>query len=305
MFKLLSSYFISLVRDACHKAFWHKRPLASFLRQHHIPEKYITPLFQGETKAEVLSRIFDGLAVNQTAQKQTVIFDIANDLVGMETFPDLECCDDPLTKIKEAQKAIAVLRAQFEKLKVSYLDTGDETAKRKAKEKRDAGVAYESQFNAFAERLNDIARRAGQSTAGFDFEQWIYDFALFNDLEARKSFKDKWGRQIDGALTIDGDTMLVEAKCTAQPISVGEIDSFRAKIETKADNTLGLMISMAGYETGAIQAASLGRTPFILMDGRHLFNLVMPRRASFKDVISRIKRNAAQTGCPYLPPTDF
>ena len=190
-------------------------------------------------------------------------------------------------------------------MKRCIISTGDEELRRKAKEKRDACASFENQFQAFSEKLTKLANESGQQSAGYEFEKWIYDFSAFNDIEVRSPYKDSSGRQIDGALTIDGDTMLIEAKCTKDPISAEYIDSFRAKIQTKADNTLGLMISMAGYNPGAIQAASEGRTPFVLIDGGHLFNIVMTHRASFKELISRIKRYAAQTGCPYLPVTDF
>ena len=305
MAKQLTNYFISLVRIACGKVFWYKKALASFLRQYHIDERDISPLFQGKTKAEVLADIFDKLAYDQTAKTQSIILDMAKDLSSMKSFPDLELHEDSKKLISEAKKATAALREQYEKLEASYVDTGDEETRRKARERRNACVSYEEQFKIFSDRLNKIVANCGHQETGYEFEQWLYDFSIFNDLDARKPYKDPTGRQIDGSLTICGDTMLVEAKCTASPIGVTDIDSFRAKIETKADNTLGLMVSMSGFQPGAIQAASQGRTPFILIDGRHLFNIVMTRRATFAELIERIKRNAAQTGCPYLPLENF
>ena len=305
MEKHLSNFFISLVRVACGKAFWYKKSLASFLRQYHIAEGYISPLFQGKTKAEVLADIFDRLACNQTTKSQAIILDMAKDLSSMKSFPDLELHEDSKKLISEANRATAALREQYEKLEASYVDTGDEETRRKARERRNASVSYEEQFKTFSDRLNKIAANAGQQEAGYDFEQWIYDFFVFNDIDARKPFKGIDGRQVDGAITLNGDTMLVEAKCTAQKTTVTDIDSFHVKIETKADNTLGLMISMVGYDNSAIAAASHGRTPFILIDGGHLFNLVMTRRLTFAELIERVKRHAAQTGSPYLPLKDF
>ena len=305
MAKQLTSYFISLVQDACLKAFWRKNTLASFLRNNHISDKFINPLFCGETKAKVLSSIFDSLSRNQTEQHQMVIINIARELSAMESFPDLQGWEESKSKIDVATKAVAALRIQYEKLCATFVDTGDAEARRLAKEKRDNSASYETRFSEFSERLNRIAANAGRQNAGYDFEKWLYDFSVFNDLEVRKPYRDPTGRQIDGALTIGGETMLVEAKCTTVLTNVRDIDSFRAKIETKADNTLGLMVSMAGFQPGAIQAASQGRTPFILVDGQHLFNIVMTRRMTFVELIERIKRHAAQTGCPYLPTGDF
>lgn len=305
MAKKLTSYFISLVREACLRAFWKKKSLDSFLRQNHISAKALEPLFQDKTKAEFLSDIFDKLSINQDTRKQSVILNIARELSAMDSFPDLYGYEDTAQKIIMAKNAVDILRENLKKLEVTYINTGDEELRRKAKEKRDACSSYESQFKEFEKRLIKISQEAGQQSAGYEFETWIYDFSVFNDIEVRLPYKDPSGRQIDGAMTIDGDTMLIEAKCTAQPINVDAIDSFRSKIQTKADNTLGLMISLNGYNQGAIQEASQGRTPLVLIDGTHLFNIVMTQRASFKEVIARIKRHAAQTGCPYLSSTDF
>lgn len=305
MAKQLSYYFISLVRDACLKVFWRKKTLAAFLRQYHINESLISPLFHEQTKAEVLSEIFARFSYNQTEEKQETVLAIAKDLSEMISFPDLEKWEDSDAKICEAKKAVCLLRQQYEKLIISFIDTGDAETRRQSKEKREICMSFEAQFQSFSERLIRIASMAGQQKAGYEFENWIYEFSVFNDIETRKPYKGIDGRQIDGALTFNGDTMLVEAKCTANLVGVTDIDSFRAKLGTKADNTLGLMISMAGYEKGAIMAASQGRTPFILLEGSHLFNLVMTRRLTFKEVIERIKRHAAQTGSPYLALHEF
>lgn len=90
--------------------------------------------------------------------------------------------------------------------------------------------------------------RSGDQKAGYDFETWVYEFLAFNDIQARKPYKDPNSRQIDGAAEIDGNNFLIEAKCTHEQTDVTEIDSFRAKIQTKADNTLGLLVSMSGFE---------------------------------------------------------
>lgn len=43
------------------------------------------------------------------------------------------------------------------------------------------------------------------------------------------------GRQIDGSLTLDGTTYLVELKFTASQANATDIDSLRSKVDDKAD----------------------------------------------------------------------
>ena len=68
------------------------------------------------------------------------------------------------------------------------------------------------------------------------------------------------GRQIDGSLTVSGTTYLVELKFTAGPADANDIDSFYKKITSKADNTMGVMVSISGYSSVAKQEASGERT---------------------------------------------
>ncbi len=76
-------------------------------------------------------------------------------------------------------------------------------------------------------------------------------------------------------------------------------------IESKADNTMGLFISLSVFNEGAQLAASKQRTPMLLLDSGHIFNLIMRGEMALQRVVSRIKRHAHQTGSSYLAATDF
>jgi hypothetical protein len=123
-------------------------------------------------------------------------------------------------------------------------------------------------------------------------------------LYARPGYKAD-GRQIDGAITIEGTTFLLETKFTNEPVGSPDIDSFMAKIESKADNTMGLCVSMSGFNDGAKRAASKQRTPMLLLDHSHIFNLILPGTMTLPQVVSRIKRHASQTGSSFLGVLEF
>jgi hypothetical protein len=105
-------------------------------------------------------------------------------------------------------------------------------------------------------------------------------------------------------LTASGTTYLVELKFTAEQASATDIDTFHKKVTTKADNTMGIMISISGYSSIARQEASGERTPLLLLDHGHIY-LVLGGIMGFGDVVDRVRRHASQTGEAFLSASDF
>ena len=125
----------------------------------------------------------------------------------------------------------------------------------------------------------------------------------FSEIPNRKPYVHK-GRQIDGSLTVSGTPYLVELKFTTGPADATDVDSFYRKITTKADNTMGVMVSISGYSSVAKQEASGERTPMLLLDSRHLY-MVLGGIVGLGDLVNRVRRHASQTGEAYLAADDF
>lgn len=100
---------------------------------------------------------------------------------------------------------------------------------------------------------------------GYDFPGWFYDLMDYFDVDNRRPYTSS-GRQIDGSITIDGTTYLVELKFSASQFGATEIDSLFKKVSYKADNTMGLLISMSGFSSVALQEASSSKSPLLLFD---------------------------------------
>jgi hypothetical protein len=111
-------------------------------------------------------------------------------------------------------------------------------------------------------------------------------------------------RQIDGSITVSGTTYLIELKFTQVQAASPDIDTLLKKVNDKADNTMGIMISISGYSTTAISQASGPRTPLLLFDHRHLY-LALVGGQAFGEIVDRVRRHASQTGESYLPPELF
>ncbi|WP_322873957.1 restriction endonuclease [Acinetobacter radioresistens] len=141
------------------------------------------------------------------------------------------------------------------------------------------------------QQLYSLLPFVGTQQGGYDFEKWFYEALDYSDIQSRTPYKVD-GRQIDGTLTIDGTTYLVELKFTKNQTGSEVIDSFKAKIDKMADNTMGIFVSMSGYSSQAIKEASGRRTTLLLLESSHLFTFLQGIE-SLKDIIRRSRRHVS------------
>jgi restriction endonuclease Mrr len=303
MNKKLSPAFVELTQDALLKAIWYKTSLRSFLLQHQIKESALAQWHADQTKRDFVLWLWPQLFKSEKGQN--AILSMARSLAEMKHFPDLERKEDTKERIPEAVQAINRLRVAVSEINETIRETKAAEARRQtAREQSSIQKANQQSLEKLQSALNTLTPKIGTQDGGYAFEKWFYDLAIFFELDARRGYKAD-GRQIDGALTIEGTTFLVETKLVNEPIGSPDIDIFMAKIESKADNTMGLFVSLSGFNNGAKHAASKRRTPMLLLDHGHIFNLIMRGVMTLPQVVSRIKRHAHQTGSSYLSANDF
>jgi restriction endonuclease Mrr len=303
MNKKLSPAFVELTQDALLKAIWYKTSLRSFLLQHQIKESALAQWHADQTKRDFVLWLWPQLFKSEKGQN--AILSMARSLAEMKHFPDLERKEDTKERIPEAVQAINRLRVAVSEINETIRETKAAEARRQtAREQSSIQRANQESLEKLQSALNTLTPKIGTQDGGYAFEKWFYDLAIFFELDARRGYKAD-GRQIDGALTIEGTTFLVETKLVNEPIGSPDIDIFMAKIESKADNTMGLFVSLSGFNDGAKHAASKRRTPMLLLDHGHIFNLIMRGVMTLPQVVSRIKRHAHQTGSSYLSANEF
>ncbi len=303
MNKRLTPAFVELTCDALLKAFWYKPSLRLFLQQHGIKDAILAQWHADQSKREFIAFLWPQLV--KTERGHGAILDMARSLSEMHHFPDLERKEDTKTLIPEAKAAIGRLREQVVKINESLQETAEAAMRRKlAREETSKRLAAQQSLAKLQENLTNLTPQLGQQEAGYAFERWFYDLAIYFELDARPGYRAD-GRQIDGAITIEGTTFLLETKFTKEPIGSPDIDTFMAKIESKADNTMGICVSIAGFNEGAKKSASKPRTPMLLLDHSHIFNLLLRGVLTLPQVVSRIKRNASQTGRAHLAADEF
>lgn len=298
----ITPHLVQLAYEAVLKSFWRKESLRKFLRQSHVAESHLATWSPDESKRDFLDRTF--AALQRSEKGKAVIGQMAIFLAEQITFPDLRNWEDSAAKILEASKAVAELKAHIARQNEEIRSERErEIAKAKSREERAVIQQQQTSLSALMQRLNDLAPQMGTAPGGYAFQDWFYDLLAFTEIEHRRPF-NTGGRQIDGSITVDGTTYLIELKFTADQAGSPDIDVFRGKVESKADNTMGLFVSMAGYSSVAVKEASGKKSALLLLDASHIY-LVLTGSMQCIEVVRRVRRHASQTGESFLPVAAF
>lgn len=115
----------------------------------------------------------------------------------------------------------------------------------------------ESERIKLTELLKGLLNMAPQKR-GFEFEKFLKRLFEVSDLEPRSSFRVV-GEQIDGSFQFQGETYLLEATWTKEPVGEEKLSSFSTKVRGKAEWTRGLLISYSGFTSEGLEAFSRGK----------------------------------------------
>jgi len=302
MAQKLSPYFISLVYDALLKSFWRRTTLIDFLRRHNISETLLATMQEGESKRTFLTRTFP--LIEKHPQSADIIQSLAATLAEQDKFPDLDGWENSVQMKQDATEAVDTLRKCLNLRKDKLAEERlREELQQEGQKKLAESISKRDSLDELKQRLIDLSTELGTSSGGYKFENWFYDLVAFFEIIARRPYKIH-GRQIDGSITVEGTTYLIELKYSKSPSVPEHVDSLFSKVNDKADNTMGILVSMSGFTDIAIQQASGRKTPLLLMDYGHIY-LALGGIWSLSETITRLRRYASQTGQAYLSSTDF
>jgi hypothetical protein len=235
----LPPHFIDLVQDALLKSFWTKNALRKFLRRSHVSDNFLSQLPDNETKRDWLDRLFPKL--EGTEKGQALIQQMAKSLADQTTFPDLANWEDSAEKIRAATQAVNALKEYFARKDDEREQEQEVINRRKmSEEQRQKSIRTKTDLASLKNRLDALCQHLGTQRGGYSFQDWFYDLMDFFDVDNRRPYSVD-GRQIDGSITVDGTTYLVELKFTSSQSDAPDIDSLVKKVNDKADNTMGVM----------------------------------------------------------------
>jgi hypothetical protein len=255
-----------------------------------------------ETKRDFIYRMFP--ALERSEKGPGLLRHMARELSEQVSYPDLEGWEDSADKKGRASKSVAALRAYLAKQKEEAEDQRAQAeARKRAQVLREELARKRADLDKLRIRLDNLATTLGSAEAGYAFQEWFYDLAAYFEILARRPYTIG-GRQIDGSITVDGTTYLVELKFTAQQAGAPDIDIFYKKVVDKADNTMGIMVSISGYSSVAVDGASVPKTPLLLLDHAHLYS-VLSGTVTLKELVNRVRRHSSQTSRAYLPAAEM
>lgn len=293
---------ITLVYEALLRSFWRKPALKKFLLSSHISESFISTWREDESKRNFLDRLFPKL--QSSAKGKNVICHMAVNLSEQTSFPDLKGWEDSLQMIQSATDAIKDLKNYITKQNEEHQTEKEKQEFRARAEKERTEIKRsETDLMKLKNEFECLHNEIGTQNGGYAFEKWFFKLVDYCEIVCKKPYKTN-GRQVDGAITIDGTTYLVELKFQKTQADAIDIDSLKAKVSKMADNTMAVMISISGYSSVAITESSGSRTPLLLLDYSHLY-LFLSGGMRFDEIITRIRRHSSQTGESYLSVNSF
>ncbi|MCA0377204.1 MAG: restriction endonuclease [Gemmatimonadetes bacterium] len=288
--------------NALLRSFWRRRALHDFLRRVGIRESFLSTWEEQESKRDLIRRMFPHLESSEKGR--AVLREMARELADQITFPDLDGWEDSAEKKAAAADAVRALKAYLLRQRETVRDERAEIAtRRRAEALREEQRQRQGDLDTLRARLDALATRLGEAQAGYDFQDWFFDLVAYYELPNRRPYTTG-GRQIDGSITVGGTTYLVELKFTTAQAGAPDVDVFFKKVHDKADNTMGLLVSIAGFSSVAVAGASGPRTPLLLLDHGHLYGL-LGGLMTLEELIARVRRHASQTGQAYLAAGDL
>ena len=272
--------------------------MRKFLRALKLSEQFLSTWSGDETKREFLDRLFLNLA--KAKKGEAFLRACSRALCEQASFPDLAGWEDSTIKQNAARESIEALKSYEKQINEKRISEKDKAAARERYHlHRENVLQRQVDLEKLRNRLEiELTPKLGTPEGGYDFERWFYELSDFFEITSRRPY-NTGGRQIDGSLTLDGTTYLIELKFTNSPTEAPDMDVFFKKVIEKADNTMGLFVSISGFTRGAIKSASVSRTPLLLLDHRHVFT-VLASCMTLPDMIARVRRHASQTGEAYL-----
>lgn len=291
------------LKEALRLTYWYKDDLRAFLNASLGDRTLVARLDWTAYKRTIVAQLVDTLASDQHKY-----FDLLLNLIltvaDVEDPSHLKRLSDGKKKYDDAVEALGSLRKQIEPYRVLRSDQAE------AQRRREAEQARVENARAIADKLEELKllfysiMSEDRQKRGYSLEKLLNDLFALYDIDAKGSFRIQ-GEQIDGAFTFQSNEYLLEAKWRQELTPLSDLDAFAGKVRRKLDNTLGVFLSMSGFQPNALHLSGQGGRPtLLLMDGSDL-TMALEGRIAFPDLLARKRQHASQTGEIFLRAVDL
>lgn len=293
MNKRLSPIALQALQDALSHIYWYKQDLKRFLVAGLGGTALVNRVNWDNPKRQIVTDIMEILCSDQEKYLGELRL-LLKEVSEFRDFSHLERLEDGKHKAAEARHAVRKLYELVQAHDKTMMEQ-KEVAERRREEaaKLDTRKALIHGLEELKNRYIALVIERNTQKRGFVLEKVMYDLFRLFDLDPKASFRIT-GEQIDGAFTLQGLDYLFEAKWAGM-VAAKEMDVFASKVQRKLDNTLGLMLSVDGFQVEGVEAHSKQRPVLLLMSGADLM-AVFEGRIDFIDLLVRKRRHASQTG---------
>lgn len=159
------------------------------------------------------------------------------------------------------------------------------------------------------DKYKDLKNSSNYQGRGYALEDILNKLLTLNNIKADKPFyRRKGADQIDGSFVLsNAHFFLAECKWTKKQDKINkEIDAFGKKLDRSGGSTLGLFISVAGWNKNAIQNLKESKTKnIILLNGEDLELIINNRNIDLEDLLSWKLKYLSHKAEPYASASDY
>ena len=157
-------------------------------------------------------------------------------------------------------------------------------------------------FRELMQRWKEFQGMTNHQERGIRFEGWLKDLFQAAGLQATGSFERKDpDAELDGAIHLDSNTYLLEAKWVQGPINADPFTKLKARVDMSTAATYGLLISVSGFNSNAVSLAEkLTPLRLFFVDTPHL-EALLNRKIDGKMWLRSLLNIAGRNAKVYIP----
>lgn len=294
----VSPAVLAPLQDALTAIYWYKPDLRTFLDAAVGDRALVARLDFSQVKRQVVRQLVSTMANDQHKYYENLV----NLILAVAEVDDpvwLKRVDGGEEKYSDARAAVQTLQLYIGPFKATR--TESELRARRQEVERELAESRRALSDSLDELKSvfNSLRELPPQRRGYALESLVPRLFRLFDIDAKESFRIH-GEQIDGAFTLAGAEYLFEAKWQQALTPLADLDIFAGKIRRKLDNTLGVFLSVNGFEPNAVSKSSQeGRPLAILMDGGDL-GVVLEGRITLPELLTRKRQHAARTGETFI-----
>lgn len=291
------------LKETVVNVFWKKSDVRALFERCGVPQTATQAQDWEQYKYFIVSPVLD--ALNGHPDGIGPLRRILQEALAYKDGDHLLWLPDGQKRKREAERCLEHLRLLVKDQEAAMRTAAEEreTFRRKAQESR-KGAAFQARREVLKQRFLEFYQESDAQRRGYLLEKLLYDLFDLFDLEPRGSFKLK-AEQIDGALVLDGDDLLLEAKWQQAWADLKDLRDLDGAVASNLDNTLGLFVSVNSFSPDGVQRyREAGRPRIICMDGGDLIT-VLEGHMDLRDLLRRKRAIAAQTGKVFVRAADI